>query len=419
MNVYLVLVLAFLAGSWALEAILVRLNLSALGQGLPPEFEDVFDTGKYQQSQRYATTGAKVEMFESSVGLVALAAFILAGGFNALDLAVRAPGWPPIVTGLAYVAALALLSGALALPFDIYRTFVVEERFGFNTTTWRTFAADRIKGALLAAVIGGPLLAAVLAFFRLAGPWAWVWAWAAVAAVTLVIQLLAPTLILPLFYRFKPLEQGGIRAAVEAYAAAQGLELSGIYVVDGSRRSKKANAFFTGLGRKKRIALFDTLLAGHGSDHAPGDGPEEIVAVLAHETGHHKLGHIPRMTAVSILRSGLTFWLLSLFLGNEDLFAAFGMEHVSVYAALVFFGLLYTPLALVLSLAGNAISRRFEYQADAFAARTTGNPGAMVSALKKLSAANLSNLTPHPAYVAAHYSHPPVVQRIRALRGEA
>ncbi len=411
MNVYLVLVLAFLTGAWALETALSRLNMSALGQGLPPEFEDVFDTGKYQQSQRYARTGARVDMVEQTVNLAVLAAFILSGGFNALDLAARAPGWSPIPTGLAYFAALALLSGALSLPFSIYRTFVVEERFGFNTTTWQTFLADRLKGILLGAAIGGPLLAAVLAFFVHAGPKAWVWAWAAAAAVTLMVQYLSPTLILPLFYRFRPLEDGPVRQAVTAYATAQGLELSDIYVVDGSRRSRKANAFFTGLGRKKRIALFDTLLHGHD--------PEEVVAVLAHETGHRRLGHISRMTATAIARSGLTFWLLSLFLGNRDLFAAFGMDHVSVHGALVFFGLLYTPLAMVLSVAGNALSRRFEFQADAFAARTTDRPEAMASALKKLSAANLANLTPHPAYVAVHYSHPPVLERIRTLRNRS
>lgn len=406
-NPYLIAVLAFLAGAWALETLLTRLNMAALGQGLPPEFEDVFDAGKYQQSQRYARTTARVNLLESTLGLIALAAFILAGGFNAVDSALRSPAWPDILTGLAYFAALSLLSGALSLPFAVYRTFVVEERFGFNTTTWRTFIADRLKGALLAVAVGGPLLAAVLWFFATAGSWAWVLAWGAAAAVTLIIQYLSPTLILPLFYRFTPLEEGPVREAVTGYAAAQGLELSGICVVDGSRRSRKANAFFTGLGRVKRIALFDTLLEDNG--------PDEITAVLAHETGHHKLGHIPRMTAMGIARSGLTFWLLSLFLGNEDLFAAFGMEHLSIYAALVFFGLLYTPLALVLSVAGNAVSRRFEFQADAFAARTTGDSGAMVSALKKLGAANLTNLTPHPAYVAVHYSHPPVLERIRTL----
>ena len=405
---YLVLILAFLAGAWALEAILVRLNLSALGRPLPPEFEDVLDTVGYQQSQRYARTRARVDMTEQTVGLAVTTAFILLGGFNAVDLAVRAPGWGPILTGLAYFAVLAVLSGALGLPFDVWRTFVVEERFGFNTTTWRTFVADRVKGMALGAAIGGPLLAAVLAFFRHAGPWAWVWAWAAAAAVTLGVQVLMPTLILPLFYRFRPLEDGPTRQAVTAYAAAQGLQLSGVFVVDGSRRSRKANAFFTGLGRKKRIALFDTLLDGHS--------PEEITAVLAHETGHRRLGHVPRLTLASLARSGLTFWLLSLLLGNEALFTDLGMDHVSVYAALVFFGLLYTPLAVVLAMAGNALSRRFEYQADAFAARTTGRPEAMVSALKKLGAHSLTNLTPHPAFVAVHYSHPPLLRRIRALR---
>ena len=339
--------------------------------------------------------------------LVLVLAVILAGGFNWLDLWVRALGLSPLLTGLVYVAAVGLAGSLAGLPFEAYHTFVLENRFGFNTTSLKTFVADRLKGLVLTAVLGGPLLAGVLYFFSRAGDAAWLWCWGLSTLFILGVTYVAPTWILPLFNTFTPLEQGDLRTAIEDYARRADFELDGIFVMDGSRRSTKGNAFFTGLGKRKRIALFDTLIREQTT--------EEIVAVLAHEVGHAKCGHIRKGLAMGVLRTGVIFFLMSLFLDSPGLFAAFGMEHLSTYAGLVFFVLLYTPLSLALTVAGNWISRRNEFEADAFSARTTGNASAMVSALKKLSANNLSNLTPHPLSVWLEYGHPPVAERVRAL----
>jgi STE24 endopeptidase len=258
------------------------------------------------------------------------------------------------------------------------------------------------------AVIGGPLLALIMVFFRQAGQYAWVWAWCASAALVLIVQYLAPSVILPLFNKFTPLQEGELREAIEKYAAEQGFDLTGIYVIDGSKRSTKSNAFFTGFGSKKRIALYDTLIDNHDTD--------EIVSILAHEIGHSRLGHVKKNVVLLLARLGLLFFLLSWFIDNPGLFDAFSVSERSVYAGLVFFLLLYTPVNLVLSIIWGGLSRRYEYQADRFAVRTTGARQPLVRALKKLSRDNLSNLTPHPAQVALHHSHPPVLQRIRAIR---
>jgi STE24 endopeptidase len=336
-----------------------------------------------------------------------LTAAILAGGFNLLDLAVRAAGYGPLVTGLAYIGALALISGIIGLPFEIYHTFVLEKRFGFNTTTPGTFVLDRIKGLVLAAIIGGALVAGILVFLDRTGPYAWLLCWGFAVLLSLGLTYVAPTWILPLFNKFTPLEDGELRTKLMAFADKAGFELTGIFVMDGSKRSTKGNAFFTGFGKRRRIALFDTLIKDMDAD--------EIVAVLAHEVGHARLGHIKKRLATGILKAGAVFYLMSLFLDSKGLFAAFGMTHMSLYAGLVFFVLLYTPLSLALSVAANAMSRKHEFEADAFAARTTGRPEAMISALKKLSVSNLSNPTPHPLTVWLEYSHPPVLARIRAL----
>ncbi|HAS88917.1 MAG TPA: peptidase M48, partial [Desulfovibrio sp.] len=245
-------------------------------------------------------------------------------------------------------------------------------------------------------------------FFNAAGSLAWLWCWLFTVVITLGVQYLAPTWILPLFNKFTPLEDGELKEKIEKFAKDNGFELSGIFMIDGSKRSTKANAYFTGFGKKKRIALFDTLINNLSTD--------EIVAVLAHEIGHSKLGHIRKMMTMSIINTGAVFLLMSFFLGNKELFAAFGMQNISVHAGLIFFALLYTPVSIVLSIFSNIRSRKHEFEADAFAAQTTHGPEALIGALKKLSVSNLSNLTPHPFYVWLEYSHPPVLKRIEALR---
>jgi STE24 endopeptidase len=383
-------------------------NLRSLEPTVPVEFEGTYDGEKYARSQDYTRATTRFGMVHSSFDLLVVLGFWLAGGFELLDSLVRGLERGPIVSGLVFLFAIGLGQKLLSLPFDLYSTFVVEERFGFNRTTPRTFWLDQIKGLLLSGLIGGPLLAAILFFFEHTGENAWLWCWGLTTVFAVGMLFIAPTWIMPLFNKFTLLEEGELRDRILAYSKSVDFPLSGIFIIDGSRRSTKANGFFTGFGKNKRIALYDTLVEGQETD--------ELVAVVAHEIGHCKHKHIIKGFAVGIAHFGLLFWLLSFFLESPGLFAAFGLEQPSVYAGLVFFGLLYTPIEMVLSVAMNGLSRRNEFQADSFAARTTGNPEVLIGALKKLSGENLSNLTPHPAYVWLHYSHPPVLRRIEALR---
>ncbi|MEW6073627.1 MAG: M48 family metallopeptidase [Planctomycetota bacterium] len=408
MNIYAIVVLLALLGEYALHLTADLLNLRALRPELPSEFRDVYDAARYRRSQEYTRVRTRFGFLPATVELAALLAFWLAGGFRWLDDLLRGLGRGPIVTGLLFIAALVLAKVALGLPIGIYSTFGIEARFGFNKTTPRTFVLDHLKGLLLTVVLGVPLVAAVLWFFTAAGGYAWLWCWLATTAFSLVIHFVAPTWILPLFNRFTPLEAGELRDAVLAYARQVSFPLAGLFVIDGSRRSTKANAFFTGFGRHKRVALYDTLVASHSVP--------ELVAVIAHEVGHYRRKHIVKSLVLGIAHAGVVFYLLSIFLTHAGLFAAFGIENPSVHAGLVFFGLLFAPLDLVLSFFLQRWSRKNELEADAFARETTGSGGPLAAALKKLSADNLSNLTPHPFYVALHHSHPPLRERVEALR---
>lgn len=408
MNIYAVIILLALAVNYVLNLISDLLNLRSLQTSLPGEFKDVFDEEKYRKAQEYTRVRTRFGLLTSTFSIIILLAFWFAGGFNWVDVFVRDFGYGTIVTGLMFVGILILAQTIISLPFSIYSTFVIEERFGFNKTTPATFITDRLKGLLLTVLLGGPLLAGVIGIFEFFGTIAWLYAWVVVILFTLFVQFIAPTWIMPLFNKFTPLEDGELKQAILDYAEKVSFPLRGIYKIDGSRRSSKSNAFFTGFGRNKRIALFDTLIDNHSVP--------ELVAVLAHEVGHYKKKHIPKNMIVSMLHTGVMLFLLSLFIRVPGLHEAFFMEHISVYAGLVFFGLLYTPIEMVLSVIMQVVSRKHEFEADRFAADTTGNPESMVSVLKKLSADNLSNLTPHPFHVFLHYSHPPVLQRIRAIR---
>ena len=408
MNIYGAVILLFLLGEFALDLVANMLNLGTLSQGLPGEFEGVFDPELYRKSQSYTRTRTLFGLSAGTFDLLVLLVFWFAGGFDLMDGIVRGFGLNAILTGLIYIGVLVLLKAALSLPWSVYSTFVIEERFGFNKTTPGVFAADLVKGVVLGVLIGGPLAAGVLAFFEYAGSAAWLYCWAASAVFMLVLQFVAPTWIMPLFNKFTPLGEGELRSAILSYAARVGFSLRDVFVMDGSKRSSKSNAFFTGFGRNKRIALFDTLIAKHTTG--------ELVSVLAHEIGHYKKKHILKGIALSLLQMAVVFFLLSLFMNNRDLSEAFFMRSTSVYASLLFFSLLYSPIDFVLSLAFHAISRSHEYEADRFASETTGEPEAMIEALKKLSRDNLSHLTPHRLYVFLKYSHPPVLARIRAIR---
>lgn len=408
MNPYLTFILAVLILGYLLNLVVAILELRSLDPELPPEFSDVYSREKYQQSQQYTRVNTRFSQVHDTFMLVVTITFILAGGFNQVDLMARAFDMDPIPTGLLFAGILALLSTIIGLPFSLYSTFVIEERFGFNKTTVKIFILDLVKSVILALCIGGPLLAAVLWFFQAAGNLAWLYCWLAVTVFILILQFLAPVLIMPLFNKFTPLEDGDLKKSITDYARAQQFSIKGIYTMDGSKRSTRLNAFFTGFGRFRRIVFFDTLVDKLNTD--------EIVAVLAHEMGHFKHKHIFKMMAASILQMGIMLYILSLFLGNQQLFAAFGMEHISIYGSLFFFGFLYTPVSTLLSIFFNLFSRKHEYEADAWAVTSTGRMQGLINGLKKLSLHNLSNLTPHPFNVFLNYSHPPVLQRIRAIK---
>lgn len=408
MNGFAIVVLVTLLFTFLLKVAADLLNLRVSGSDLPPEFEGVYEQEDYRKSQKYLQVTTRFSLVAAAFDLSLLLAFWFGGGFELLDRFLRGFGFGDILTGVFYIAALMALQYIAALPFSIYRTFVIEGRFGFNRTTPAVFAGDMLKSLLLALLVGVPVITLLLSFFMFVGVSAWLWAWGAFVLFSLLLQYVAPTLIMPLFNRFEPLGEGPLKAAIIGYAAKTGFPLSGIFVIDGSKRSSKANAFFTGFGRRKRIALFDTLIANHTVD--------ELVAVLAHETGHFRKRHILINMVLGMLNLGIMFYLLSVFMNNRQLFDAFFMSEVSVYGSLVFFMLLYTPAEFLLSILLQQLSRRHEYEADAYAVATVDHKEALADALKKLSRSNLSNLTPHPFYVFLNYSHPPVLDRIRRIR---
>lgn len=408
MNIFAIIILAAILLEYALQLAADYFNLKTLRAEVPKEFAGVYNEAAYGKSQAYTKTNTTFGIFTATVNLAVILTFWFSGGFNYIDVIVRRWNFGFLWTGLLFIGLLMLLKSILSLPFCIYSTFVIEERFGFNKTTVKTFASDLIKGLILAIVLGGPLAAAILAFFSFAGPLAWFYCWIATAVFILLVQFIAPTWIMPLFNKFTPLGDGELRTAILDYARSVSFPLKGIFVMDGSKRSGKSNAFFTGFGKNKRIALFDTLIAKHTV--------AELVAVLAHEIGHYKKKHIVQSIVISIAHMGLMFFLLSFFITTRGLFDAFYMQDISVYAGLIFFGMLYSPIELILSLAMHLLSRKNEYEADRFAADTIQRPESMIDALKKLSVDNLSNLTPHPFYVFLNYSHPPVLQRIQAIR---
>jgi STE24 endopeptidase len=344
----------------------------------------------------------------STVNVLVMLAFWFGKGFPWLDGWVRSFGFGPIISGLAYMAVLTLFKALTSLPFNIYHTFVIEARFGFNQTTWSVFVSDIFKGLLLAVLIGAPILVGVLAFFEYIGRYAWWYCWLTVTLYMLGVQFIAPTWIMPLFNKFTPLEPGELRTAILAYADSIHFPIDNVFVMDGSRRSRKSNAFFTGFGKHKRIVLFDTLIKQHGVS--------ELIAILAHEMGHYKRKHIFQNMVLGILQMGIMLFLLSIFISYQGLFDAFYLPQISIYAGLIFFALLYSPLDFIISIFMHMLARKNETAADQFSAETTGNPSAMIAALKKLSIDNLSNLRPHPFYVFLNYSHPPVLDRINTLQ---
>lgn len=409
MNAIGLFILFAVAGDFLLHLTADILNLKRLSTDLPDAFQGWYDARRYKTSQAYLRVNTRFK-WAGSVADIALFLMLWFGrGFPILDHWVRDAGQHPVIRGLLYIGALVLLKWAVSLPFSAYSTFVIEDRFGFNRTTWKVFVSDMAKRAALGGILGGALVAAVLGFFEYAGPRAWWVCWLAVVLFMLAMQIAVPAWIMPLFNRFSPLPSGELKTAIMAYAEAIGFSLKNVFVMDGSKRSGKANAFFTGFGRGKRIVLYDTLIERHS--------PKELVAILAHEMGHYRKRHVFWMLAAGILQAGVMFYLLSLFISSPLLFEAFYMEAPSVYAGLVFFGFLYAPVDFFTGIVMQHVSRKNEFAADRFAVETTADPESFAVALKKLAVHNLSNLTPHPLYVFLNHSHPPVLERLKAIFG--
>ncbi|MFC2062915.1 M48 family metallopeptidase [Chloroflexota bacterium] len=411
MNTFSYVIISALVIKFLLDIIADGLNLRALRHRVPTKLEGVYRPEEYQKSQDYLRSRTRFGFAISSFSLVVLLIFWFSGGFNFLAQLVRSWELGAILSGLIFISIILIAYQFLMLPFSIYATFVIEEHFGFNRSTPRLFVMDRLKGLVLTLLLGGTLLSGILALFTYAGNYAWLYCWLAVTLFQFFLQFIAPVWIMPLFNKFTPLEPGQLRDAIESYARSAGNRISNIFVIDSSKRSTKSNAFFTGFGRTKRIALFDTLIEKHSVP--------ELVAILAHEIGHHKKGHVLQGMVISILHTGLIFYLLSVLLNNPGLYQAFYMQAPSLYAGLVFFGLLYTPVEMLLSIALNAFSRRNEYEADRFATETTEEPEDFKGALKNLAADNLANLTPHPFYVFLNYSHPTLLGRLSAIKKQA
>jgi STE24 endopeptidase len=393
--------------NFIVDKVLDALNAKHFNDKLPEELQDVYDDVEYQKSQNYKATKYKFGLITSTFSVLLTLGFLWFDGFEFVDNMARSYSDNPIIIALIFFGIIMIGSDILTTPLSYYSTFVIEEKFGFNKTTVKTFFLDKIKGWLMMAIIGGGILALIIWFYQATGKYFWLYAWALVAVFTLFMNMFYSKLIVPLFNKQTPLEAGTLRDKISAYAKTVGFKLDKIFVIDGSKRSTKANAYFSGFGSEKRVTLYDTLINDLED--------EEIVAVLAHEVGHYKKKHIIFNLFASILLTGLTLFILSLFISNPMLSQALGVETPSFHIGLIAFGLLYAPISEITGLIMNVFSRKFEYQADDYAKKTyEGEP--LITSLKKLSKNSLSNLTPHPAYEFMHYSHPTLLKRIKNLR---
>ncbi len=401
------IIIAILVIEFIIETKLDHLNSKRYNDPVPEDLKDVFDSDEYQKSQDYKKTNYRFGLLTSSFSLLLTLGFLFFRGFEWLDTIARSVSDNNIIIALVFFATIMIGSDVITMPFGYYKTFVIEERFGFNKTSKTTFFLDKIKGYVMMAIIGGGITAIIIWFFEWAGTNFWIYAWVVVALFTLFMNLFYSRLIVPLFNKQQPLEEGSLKSKIQEYAHKVGFEIKNIFVIDGSKRSTKANAYFSGFGREKRVTLYDTLINDLDED--------EIVAVLAHEVGHYKRNHIIFNIVVSILLTGFTLFLLSLFINNPEVSKAIGVSKPSFHAALIGFGILYSPISEITGLIMNYLSRKFEYQADDFAKDTFGALP-LITSLKKLSKNSLSNLTPHPAYVFMHYSHPPLISRVKNLK---
>ena len=411
MNIYLCIIVIALLLDFFLHTLSKFLDLKRLSIELPEEFKGYYNQEEYARSQEYLRVNTRFAYITSTFNLFLILIMIFLGGFNIIDFWIRGFGFFPLITGLLFFGILFFIQDIVGTPFSLYQTFIIEEKFGFNKTTPKTYIIDKIKGYFLLIVLGGVVLSLVLFFFEHFGFLAWFYAWVVLSSFLVLIQPLFTLFIAPMFNTFTPLEDGELKDRITEFAQNAHFPISRIDVMDGSRRSSKANAYFSGLGKNKRIALFDTLIEKHSTD--------ELLSIIAHEVGHYKKKHNIKGIALGVFQTGIMFFLLSLFLNNPGLFDAFKMENHSIYASLLFFTILYSPIDLIMSLVGNAISRKNEFEADAFAKQSIGTEKYLIRGLKNLTVSSLGNLTPHPLTVWLNYSHPPIIQRIKALRNSA
>ena len=400
-------IIGLLVADFIFERFLEYLNSTQWSDQLPEEVKGIYDEEKYSRQQTYEKVNFRFSLITSSFSFLVMLLMFLLAGFAWVNQLALSVSENPILNALLFFGILLLASDLLTTPFSIYDTFVIEEKFGFNKTTPKTFILDKLKGWLLGAVIGGGLLALIIYIYQLTTTSFWIYTWLVITVFYVFMVLFYSNLIVPLFNKQTPLPEGELKSAIENFSGKVGFKLDNIYVIDGSKRSTKANAYFTGLGAKKRIVLYDTLI----NDLTVN----ELVAVLAHEIGHYKKKHVVWSLLLGILQTGIMLFIFSLFVGSPELSAALGVETPSFHIGLIAFGILYSPISMITGLAMNVFSRKNEYQADAFAAQYF-DKNELASALKKLSVKNLSNLRPHPAYVFFHYSHPTLLQRLKALK---
>ncbi len=403
----LTIIITIVILGYLFDQILDYINLKALRKDIPIEIKEFYDQEKYQKSLDYQREQSYFSFYSSGFSFLLSLAMLLLGGFGWLDNILGNYIDNQIVMALAFFGVIMIASDILSTPFQWYSTFVIEEKFGFNKTTLKTFITDKLKGYALGAVIGGALLSLLIYFINIIGPNFWIWFGVIASVFILLVNMFYTTLLLPLFNKLTPLQDGELKSAIHEFSKKVSFPVDNIFVMDGSKRSKKANAFFSGIGKKKKIVLFDTLIANHTK--------EELVAVLAHEVGHFKKKHIVWSYLLSIAQIFFMLFVLAQMLYNENLSLALGGHKPAIHLSLIAFGILFSPISGITGLLMSILSRKNEFEADAFA-KETFDGDALANALKKLSVDSLSNLYPHPAYVFFHYSHPPLLQRLAALK---
>ncbi|MDR0864009.1 MAG: M48 family metallopeptidase [Candidatus Symbiothrix sp.] len=406
-NVYFYIIITVVVLSFVWGEILSYLNRKRMSPEIPEELKGIYNPEEYARQQSYQKENSRFGLISGSFSFAVIFLVLLFGLFGWLDNTLRESISNFIWLPLAFLGIIMVVNEIIDFPFSWYSTFTIEEKFGFNKSTPKLFWTDWFKGILLSIVIGGLILTAVLYIYQYTEEYFWLLAWALISGFSLLMSLFYSEWIVPLFNKQTPLEAGELRDAIETFAQKAGFELTDIYVMDGSKRTTKANAYFTGMGKKKRIVLFDTLISELDTD--------EIVAVLAHEIGHYKKKHVVYSMILSVITTGITLFILSLFLGSVPLAEALGGRIPSFHLGLIGFSFLFTPISELTGLVFNLISRKNEYQADAYAAQF-GLGKALISGLEKLSVKSLSNLNPHPLVVFWHYSHPTLLQRIARIK---